>query len=255
LVIGIKMKLLTNRTILKLAIAQLVIGVCIWMTMHPTTLAQEYGVELRLDFRPFTDPTSTFVHLHGNGRISVVHYLHNRLYVVAIYKGILQEGTLSQLLTKTQKPTFYKALRQKHFSGIGLSRGDQFYLSFQAQGDTTEECFGFVEDAPEVIRSIIKDLLSQDKQLGKTSLAEAYMRSKPIAKERLEKLRRAGQIRFMPLHEFPRDLQMILISAISGPLGFYALSLSDYNQLLMRGREFFIIDNNFGYQLNLFLSQ
>lgn len=210
--------------------------------------------EINLDFTPMTDPISAFV-LLGDNKAKVVYYARHQLNVVAMYQGSLPLARVSHLLARMDEPAFVEALGRQNFGGTGISRGDQFYLLFRSQGSVAGECFGFVDDAPAIVRSLIKDLLAEQKQLKESALSDAYMRSEPIAPRRVEALQRSRKVRFASIQEFSPDIQPILTLAAVSPRDFLALSRTQYAQLLPKasqGHEFFMTLNGSGYQLTLF---
>ena len=211
--------------------------------------------EITLDFTPMTDPISTFVLVSENNQAKVVRHARNQLEVVAIHQGDVSPAQVSRLFARSAAPDLAEAMQRKNFGGNGLSRGDQFQLSFKSQESVAGECFGFIDDAPAGVRDLIKELLALQKQLKETSLAAAYLRSEPIAADRFAALRRSGKIRFTSTAEFPTDLQTILSRAVVRSRDFLALSRTQHEQLLPQashGHEFFITANGSGYQLTLF---
>jgi hypothetical protein len=217
--------------------------------------AEKRNIEIRLDYRPFTDPDSTFVLLQGNGQLQVVRYSTYRLVVLSASRSTLSEPKMVELLAKTQESAFKNALRQKSFAGAGLSQGDQFQLSLTGQGAVAGDIFGFIDDAPEVVRGLVSGLLTSSKQSDKLPLAEAYVRGRPIEKDRYDKLRREGKLRFISITDLPSDLQPIVSRAAGRPGDFHPLSRTQYNQLLAlasHGHDFFVVENNLGHQLTLY---
>src|SRR5262249_18472291 len=104
---------------------------------EPTSLGrqkQERHTEIRLDFRPFTASSSTFVLLRGNGQTQVVNYHTYRLVVTSVTQGSLPESQVASLLMKTREPAFSEAMQRGKFGGTGLSQGDQFYLELSGEG-------------------------------------------------------------------------------------------------------------------------
>jgi hypothetical protein len=219
---------------------------------------RESPIEIRLDFRPFTDPTSTFLTLRGDGQAQALRYSPYQMTVGSFSQGTLPQQEVTRLVAKTREPAFREALQRKDYSGAGLSRGDQFYLSLEAQGGEAREAFGFVPDAPEAVRAFIADLLALAKRLEPAILAEAYLTSRPIEPERLTRLRSAGKVRLVPVSEFPVDLQPIITRAIRRSRDFHALSRAQYEQLLKwssQGHDLFVLDGDLGYQQSLYQSR
>lgn len=219
----------------------------------PEVLLRATGITL--DVTPMTKPLSVFVFVGQDNQAKVAHYSRNQLNVVAIYQGNLSKSHVSRLLARAGEPALAEALRCKNFDGTDLSRGDQFYLSIKSQERTTGECFGFVEDAPAVVRDLINDLLALKTQLKEIVLSDAYVRSEPIDRERFAALQRRGQFRFDAIQEFPSDIQPILTGAVTHPRDFFPISRTQYEQLLPQashGHEFFMVVNGSGYQLTLF---
>ncbi len=213
------------------------------------------AAEITLDITPMTEPLSAFVLVGQDGQARAAHYSRSQLQVVAVYEGKLSESHVSQLLARTGEPAFADALRRGNFGGNGLSRGDQFYLSIRSQESGGGECFGFVEDAPAVVRDFVRDLLALKAQLKEAALSDAYVRSEPIAAERFAALRQRGQVRFAAVREFPPEVQPILTGAVSRPRDFLPISRTQYEQLLPQashGHEFFLAAEGSGYQLTLF---
>jgi hypothetical protein len=217
--------------------------------------AQGQVTEIRLDFTPMADPVSVFVVLSHDRRVKILNYAPYRLVVTNAYEGTLPESDMQRFLIKTRDPDFREALRRRDFTGTGLSSGDQFYLSLKVDQNITQECFGFVEDAPSIVGALVHDLLATRKQLTEAALADAYVRSEPIAKERFEALRRDGKLKFLTVREFPSNVQTILTVAINHPRDFHPLDRTQYEQLLGRSsseQQFYVTGDGSGHQLSLF---
>ena len=222
------------------------------------------NAEIILNFQPFLHAEESipggamFVVLRGDGKTRVVHYSPNRLVVLAVYQGILSEADVRPFWTKTGESGFREALQVESFAGTGFEEGDPFYLSLKGPDLVEGKIFGLLQNAPEVVRALVKDLLVLWKRLDKISLADAYVRGEPIRKERFDRLRQRGQVRFASLHEFPSNIQPRLAEAIDHPYDFIPLQQAQYDQLLTwrsDGHELFVINDNTSYQLSLFRSQ
>lgn len=248
-------------------------GICLWLLIVCLTTSaycgnqfqsgakleiQQENTAIKLDFTPMTEPISMYVLVRADNRIEVVRYARYRQSVVSIYQGSLSDAELTRLLTQYREPGIHEAWRRKNFAGTGLTRGNQFNLSFIFKGGATQECFGFVEDTPMAVQSLINDLVSLWKRLPASTLAAAYVRSEPITAERLEALRHAGKIRFTTVGDFPPDVRPLLTCAVSHPREFCALSHAQSERLraiTSPEQEIFLIDNGSGHQLMLLNAQ
>ncbi|HEV2912326.1 MAG TPA: hypothetical protein VGX92_03320 [Pyrinomonadaceae bacterium] len=213
------------------------------------------ATEINLDFTPMTEPVSIFVLLGEDNQARVVRYGRYQLNVAAIYQGNLPGAQVAQLLGRIGEPALMEAFRRRNFGGNGLTSGDQFHLSFKSKEGVAGECFGFVDEAPAVVRSLIEELLALQKQSEEAALSDAYLRSEPIAGERFQALQRSGKLRFASLNEFSPDIQPILASAVARPRDFLSLTQTQYERLLPQashGHEFFMTINGSGYQFTLF---
>jgi hypothetical protein len=211
------------------------------------------NVAISLDLIPMTDPVAAFITVTPDNKATLVHYSRNLLAVRDVLEGNLSASQATLLSERKQNPEFTKALRTKSF-GAGLTRGDQFHL-WIAENANVEECFGFVDDAPAIVRSLIADLLSMGKQLKPAVPADAYLRSEPISPTRYEALRRSAKLPFTSTGEFPINLQSMILRATNSPRQFFPLTTNQYQALLTYiapGHEFLLSDKGSGHQLTLF---
>ena len=218
------------------------------------TTAEPTRSKISLEFISMTDPVSVFVTLTPDNKAKMVSYSRSLLVVKSVLEGYLPPKISSRVFAKTSDPEFAKALRIRSFGTDGLKRGDQFHLRV-ATARAEEECFGFVQDSPAIIRSLVEDLLSVGAKLEPTALADAYLKSEPIPKTRYASLQRSPKLRFVTTREFPADIQNILSTAVNSPRDFFALTRAQYLMLLARvshGHELFLSDQSSGHQFTLF---
>lgn len=228
-------------------------------SLVPATRGSEIQTwEIRLDFTPMHDPTSTVVLLRGDGEARALRYARYRLVVVAAYEGSLPTIEAEQLLATTRKPLFGQALKRESFMGKGLTQGDQFHLWLNRDGSAAGQVYGFVSEAPLIVRKLAEDLEKLPERFDKIALADAYVKSVPIAEKRLQRLRDTGKTQFAPLNEFSADIQPVLERAIDNAGDFIALSQAHYDRLFAqnsRGHEFYVLRDGTGYQLTLFKAE
>ena len=187
----------------------------------------------------------------------MIVYDRSQLTVKASYQGKVSDKIVSNILNKTNNSSFEEILAHRDFTGKGLSQGDQFYISLKSDTQSIKEAFGFVPDSNEVFQSFIDDMLKLKNQLINSSLAEAYIVGEKVLEERFNKLRKRGNQNFTPISEFPLNLQSVLSNTISKPHDFQVLTKEQYEQFLLRSaqsHEFFVIANDFGYQITLLKS-
>ncbi|MDQ3684573.1 MAG: hypothetical protein M3430_03105 [Acidobacteriota bacterium] len=217
---------------------------------------QDRNMDVRLNYHSFSDadPTSTFVLLHSNGQAQTVRYSRYSTTVIAVHQGTLHQTEATRLLARVRE-----ALRREIPNKIEREFDDLFDLSLRDQSAADEKIIGGeIENAPEDVRALVEEMCSLWKRLEEVSPADAYIRSAPIAKDRLALLLRERKLRFTSPREFPPDLQPIVTDSISGPGDFRPLSRVQYNRLLAwrsHGYDFFVLDNSLGHQLTLYLTR
>jgi hypothetical protein len=251
-------ELLHRRMILNLH-AVVTVALCLLASLccrQPATQAETKNVAasgalIRLDAIPMMDPVATFVSLQG-ARAEAFRYSRPRLAVVQARLGTAQGPRLRRISRLLQSPGLHAALRRRSFSGEGLSSGDQFHLAVVPQG----ECFGFTEEAPAEVQSLIRELLQLAPGLGETPLAAAYVRSEPIDPQRAEGLRR--RLDFRPLEEAPSDLRPPLTRAVGSPRSFISLEPSQLAWFLKWGqqnRQIYASTGRNNYELTLYTGE
>lgn len=222
-----------------------------------STRQEATPAKISLDFTPMTDPVSTFVSIKPDNQADVVRYSRSLLIIKSASRGVLSPQDVSKLTDKTRALVSENAICTNSFGSPGLTRGDQFHLTLNVD-QKKKECFGFIEDAPPAIRSLVEDVLSTSQKLTPGPLADAYLRSEPISQNRYEALLKSTRLRFVNLEEFPNDVQQILSTVINHPRDFIALSTEQRKHLLDRitsGHELFVTHKSSGHQLTIFLAQ
>jgi hypothetical protein len=212
--------------------------------------------ELLLDFVPMTQPTALVVVLRRDATSRAVRYAPSRLSVLGVHDGQAPARETAAIFAKVHAPSF-RRFSGKHFTGAGLSTGDQFHLlTLSPSTGAIEETLGFVPDAPEPVRGVVADLLALPARLPSAPMAPAYIRSTDVPPSRLSELRAAPQSRLVPLGAFPPDLQAVLAQAVARPRQFFEVSRGQYDLLLSRrshGNEVILTHGSRAHQLALFL--
>jgi len=215
----------------------------------------ETDMEIRLDFTPASNSVSTFVNLCEDGWVKIIKYDRYQCKVFSISSKKLSSVDVKKILNKIREPSFQDFLNHENINERGIEPLDLFRLYLKVPNDVAKEVFGIVEGSPKVVQSLIKNLLELENNLDKDRLDKGYTRSIAIKKKRLERLQKAKNIRFASLEQFPIKIQPILREVLNNPYDFFALSETQYNQLLTwvsHGHDFFILNNDSGYQLTLF---
>ena len=222
-----------------------------------TTKPETEVEEIRFSFHPRWREEvleDMFLTLRADGHAHAVMYDYDRSKVTATYKGILPKADVSRLIARVQE-TIREANRRKTSDGV-IREGDLFYLSIKPKSGAAGEIGGVVADVPEA-NALIEDLRVLWKRLKKTPLADAYVRSNPIDKDRLALLLNEGKLRFTSIQNLPRELQLIVRNAINKSFDFHPLSQTQSDQLRTYASygEVYITDSDAGYKLILFSSQ
>jgi hypothetical protein len=136
--------------------------------------------------------------------------------------------------------------------------GDPFTLAVRRGRDAATTHSGVVQEAPAAIRQFIEDLQNLRQPLASVRPSSAYIRSEPIAADRLRRLEKGGKVRLLQVSEFPAETRTLLLAALQEPLVFFSLNPEQYQQLLARtshGRDFFVVERTKGHQLTLFQTE
>lgn len=224
-----------------------------------TDAAASVSYDIKLAVVPFTNPLSTTVHIKEDGSVEAVTYTPTGLLVTSVRAGRMTKAEQARIAQRIHASDFSEACNDRSFGGGGLTRGDRFQLLIASpQQKYIRRCAGFIEDAPIVVRQLIQDLLSLTEQLPPVPLAAAYVRSEPVAAERLAAIRRAGQMRLNTLSDFTPELQSLLNNAADRPHEFIPLTRQQAELIRTRiasAHEFILTTANSGYQLTLFQAQ
>lgn len=215
--------------------------------------------ELQLDLTPMQQPSSSFLSLQSEGRAELFRYSRNRLTVSAHRAGKLSQQETASLVARAQSGEALQALERGNFTGEGLTRGDQVLLTVRHRSGRVRALNGFVDDTPEPMRALIRDLVSAGERLDKElPLEEAYLRSRTVMPDRVRSLRSSGKIRIVLLHELPSDIQNVVRSSIQHPQEFTGTSKSSFDRLVpwcSHGHEFFVDHQGNVHQISLFQSE
>lgn len=217
--------------------------------------------EVRFKFYP-TDPTvppeeneyfkkSIYVILRKDGNAHSMSYDHYGAAVVDARKGKLPEADAARFAARTRE-----AIRAANAHKVDRSviiESDLFSLSIRNKDGAVEETGGSIEYMPEVVRKLVDDLRLLSKQLNKAPLADAYLRSNPVEKERFESLRQQREFRFASISGFPPQVRQIVAKAIDQPGDFHPLSQAQYEKL--KSQTTLVSYNGSGYVLNLFTAR
>jgi hypothetical protein len=212
------------------------------------------GRELQLNFTPMESPTSQIVVIGEEGEARAVFYDRYQMTVAAVRRGVLSRADTQRLLDGAGGRGFRAFFRQRDYGGGGVEEGDLFRLALRPSG---ESAGGLVHKAPDAVRSLVRELLSLSGRLDASPLADAYLRSSPVAAERFDAIRKDGRIQFHEADELPDGVRAVVREAMSRPDDLHPLGRAQYDQLLKfvsHGRDLFVQQKGSGHQLSLFLS-
>jgi hypothetical protein len=213
---------------------------------------------ISLEVSPMTSPLSTLILVSQNGGARAVRYSRYQLVVTSVWEGQLATDLQTRLTQRVHETALADACNGQNFGGGGLSRGDQFQLLVESAGRTKRQCLGFIDDAPVSVHQLLDDLLRLPERLPRATVADAYLRSEILPPERLEAIRRAGQMHFVSVVDAPRDLQPTLGDSIRRPHEFVPLSHQQYEALrtlIAPANDFVLTIGDSGYQLTFFQAQ
>jgi hypothetical protein len=213
--------------------------------------------EIRFSFHPRWRAEvldDVFMTIEANGRAEAVFNDYEGSKITRIYKGTLPKAEVSRL-SRRVRAALQEANKTKAQNGV-IHEGDLFYLSVKLKNSKVQQSGGVVAGVPEV-HSIVEELRVLWKQLTKTPLAYAYLKTTPIENDRLALLLKEGKLRFIPFRDFPNELQPLIREAINKSFGFQALNQIQYDQLKTYTSygELYVTDGETGYKLTLLLSQ
>lgn len=210
---------------------------------------------LLVDLQAGEAPTATFAAVSAGGEARWLRYNPAQLRVTAAGEGKVAAETARRLLERTADPAFQEALRRRNYAGEGLATGNQFRVRLRRGEGPGEEAFGFLQDAPPALRSVVAEALALAVRAAARPPADAYMRSRPVESERFRTTLREGKLRYFPLASFPDDLRRLLAGALQRPDDFVPLTGAQFRRLSERtshGQDLFLAQEERGYQLTLF---
>ncbi len=216
-------------------------------------LGQETAVtafSFQLEVHPFTDSISSWISLARDGELESVRYNRQLLTVSEARKGRLTDAQRKELRTIVSSPEFQQAAQHGNFGGDGLSRGDQFRLILQTEPNAQHQIFGFLPDAPPVVRRFVQRTIELGKQGEQAPLAPAHIRSEPIDTKEADTLRRNG-VRFLQVEDFAGGVRAVLLSAMRTP-GFVGLNAREQELILARGEQFLVLRGDAAWRMTLF---
>lgn len=193
---------------------------------------------------------SLYLTLRGNGEVQAVLYDPPSM-VTSVRRGELPTGEVGQLLARFRE-ALDAAARHKADETI-IREGDSFFLTFACGPGRAGELAGRVEDWPESVKLLVKDLRSLPTRLNPDSLSYGYIRAVRVEKNRLESILRGGQVRFQSIEDYPPDLRPVITKVVECPLDFHDVSRKDLDRLL--ALPLTITHNGFSYELLPFLSK
>lgn len=248
--------------IVGIAITIIISAITVLTSFQQSSKSSDAGApreaEIRFEHLPFTQALSVYVILKNNGQIQAVEYHRYQLVVLSVRNGKVTEAETTRLFKKTETADFRDAVRRKSFAGNSMAQGDQFHLWIQTDNNPIDEIAGFVHQTPDSIKEILESLTALTRQFPQSAPDEAYVRSHPIEKTRLDSLKQAGKLRFIPLNNIPPHLQLFVSTAINHPADFQPVNRTQYFELLAlasHGHDFFVTDGSSGHQLTLFTSE
>ncbi len=175
-------------------------------------------IELQLDFTPMTSSVSSYFSLQTGGHAELFRYSPNRLAVYAHRAGEIPRQQASAFLARTQTSEAAKAFEKANFSGVGLTRGDQIRLRVRNEDGSTRFLYGFVDDTPQEIRDLTRDLLAWGERLERSlPLAAAYLRSKEVPSNLVTSLRSSRRVRVAHLDDLPPQSRSVAENSIVRP--------------------------------------
>lgn len=213
---------------------------------------------INLEMTPMTSPLSTQIVVSEDGTAKAWRYSRYQLVVSSLWAGRLPTDLQTRLAQRIYEIGVADACKGENVGSGRLTRGDQFQLLVALAGRTKRRCFGFIDNAPMSVRQLLGDLEGLPERLPRATVADAYVRSEVLPPERLESIRRAGQMRFVSLATVARELQPILDDSIRRPLEFVSLSHQQYEalrSLIAPAHDFVLTAGESGYQLTLFQAQ
>jgi hypothetical protein len=222
------------------------------------TESAESGNMIVVEMTPMSSPLSTIVTVRENGLVQAVEYSRYKLTVTSRWEGQIANDVRMRLTRHGGSVAFIADCHGQNFGGGGLTRGDQFQVTARFNPRATQQCLGFIEDAPESVRQFVDQVLGLIKQVPRANLAAGYVRSETLTAERLSAIRRLNQMRQIDLKDIARDLRPAIDKSIQQSREFVPLSRQEYEalaSLVAPARDFVLATNEFGYQLTIFQSQ
>jgi hypothetical protein len=239
-------------------------------TPPPSSRERGTAPVVRLDLRPLTSRTATYVRLDSSGRAEAVEYEATRLVVTRHRRGSVP-ATDAQRLTRRTDAALAPTMPPSFSGGApraeapvapsaraappGAREGDTVRLWSGDPARTRNLYQGLREEAPAELREAIREMVALARELPIQPGSSAYLRADPIASARLRDLRADGQLRFHALRALSGDLRGVVAAAIAAPHDFHPISRTQYDRLLKlasSGHELFLVQSGAGHQLTLY---
>jgi hypothetical protein len=214
------------------------------------------NVEIRYEFYP-TGPyddsvVPIFMVIGQDGRARALRYqLRDQTKNIASYEGLLPRDDVQRLFARVGA-AFRLPKRRKDYDGRLIYESDGFYLAIKQLRANVKEMSGGLEARPEEVRALVREMSELWKRLREVPPAYAYLKARPIEKDRLKLLKSKYKIDLTPIESLPTAQQSLLIPVVTQPLNFHPLTQQQYNQL--KAGKLAVTYKGKGYELSLFPS-
>ena len=196
------------------------------------------------------DGGSLYLIINGNGKAQAVLYDPPSV-VTSTRRGELTTEEVGQL-SERLRDALHTAASHKIDETI-IREGDSFSLAVTCGATRAGELEGRVEDWPESVKALLRDLRDLSKKLDSYSPPYGYIRAVRIEKNRLGSILKEGQVAFKSIQDYPPALRPIIAKAVDSPLDFHDVSRKELDELLKLPLT--ITHNGSSYELLPFLSK
>lgn len=194
-------------------------------------------VEIRFEysssgvFADFSQYYSVFMVINQNGNARALRYgLRFQAKNVSAYEAVFPQAEVQQWFARV-RAAFRLPKHRKDYDPHLVYHGDSFYLGLKSPNGKVKEMFGDLDTKPEEVRALVVEMSEWWKRFTEVPPAYAYLRSYPIEKDRLRRLRSEHKVYPTPIETFPAALQSLLIPAVTQWLNFHPLTPRQFNQL------------------------
>jgi len=199
-----------------------------------------------------------FVASNADGNTQAVRYGPYNPAIIGVYEGKLPAAEVVRLVDKARLVIPKASRITKPY--VGSCDSITFQLSVTPNNDPSSQTFmpdpGCLMVMPKDIAEMVEQLHTIWRRLNESPLAFGYIRSFPLNEEFLKSPQRTpGQ--FTLIEKIPPKLQAIVRNARKQPAKFYAVTRTQYDQLMAFTRypshafDFVVVDNRRGYSITL----